>query len=270
MVISVVTYNVLATAYIRPTWYPHTPAPLLEAKHRVPELAAHLATLDADLLCLQEVEEPVMDALRGALIHGAYRTAALLPKHGDKPDGCACFVKDGTLSRPLFQAVTYPDEAEAQPRSGHVALVVACELAGRCLAIANTHLKWDPPGAPADRQYGLRQIRHLLAVRDVLVPEAEGWILCGDLNATLDSPVVEALFDAGFAPAPPAGVHAPTANPNGRAKRIDWLFHDAALTAEPLPLPLVEDETPLPGPGQPSDHVAVAARVSWHDVTPAG
>jgi endonuclease/exonuclease/phosphatase family metal-dependent hydrolase len=265
MPFTVATYNVLAGAYVRPEWYPRTPAPLLAPEHRIPALAEHLAALDADLFCLQEVEETVMDALRRPLARQGYGTAAFLLKDLGKPDGCAFFLRDGRFASPRFSPVRYADDAEGQPPSGHVALVLAAEVEGRCLALANTHLKWDPPGTPRERQYGYRQVCRLLEARQELVPEAEGWIVCGDLNVTAQSEVVRALQEAGFSATPPVGSGGPTANPNGRAKRIDWLFHDEALTAEPLPRPVVEDDTPLPGPGEPSDHVAVASRFNWRE-----
>jgi mRNA deadenylase 3'-5' endonuclease subunit Ccr4 len=56
MRMKVATYNVLATAYIEPTRYPLTPPEWLDATTRLPALTAHLIRLDADILCLQEVE----------------------------------------------------------------------------------------------------------------------------------------------------------------------------------------------------------------------
>ena len=61
-----------------------------------------------------------------------------------------------------------------------------------------------------------------------------------------------------------------TCNPNRRAKMIDYLFHDGALRAEPFALPAVDDDTPLPSPDQPSDHVAVVARFEWTEPLTAG
>src|SRR5262249_45986520 len=50
------TYNVLATAYIKPEWYAGVPPELLKPSWRVPALVRQVESLDADLLCLQEVE----------------------------------------------------------------------------------------------------------------------------------------------------------------------------------------------------------------------
>jgi hypothetical protein len=49
---------------------------------------------------------------------------------------------------------------------------------------------------------------------------------------------------------------------------IDFVFYDRRLRAEPMALPVVEDHTPLPGPTQPSDHVAVLARLAWREEEP--
>lgn len=47
---TVATYNVLATAYIRPEWYPFSPKALLDPFHRIPALVEHLVRLRADIL----------------------------------------------------------------------------------------------------------------------------------------------------------------------------------------------------------------------------
>src|SRR5262249_31533915 len=107
------------------------------------------------------------------------------------------------------------------------------------------------------------QIRQLLRERSRHAPECSGWVICGDLNAPPDSAVVRALREAGFEFSHVGCGPAATCNPNRRAKMIDFVVHDATLRAEPLPLPAVGDETPLPGPGQPSDHVPVLSQLEW-------
>lgn len=56
MPFTVATYNVLASAYIKPEWYAGVPAHLLDPAWRVPAVARSVAALDADLVCLQEVD----------------------------------------------------------------------------------------------------------------------------------------------------------------------------------------------------------------------
>lgn len=259
---TVASYNVLATAYIKQEWYPSTPEALLNPHNRIPALVEHVARLGADLFCLQEVEGEAYTALAQHLRPLGY-DGRLAPKGRNKPDGCATFFH--TREFDLVQDVRfeYQDAGTEPLPSGHVAQLLVLRSGRRLLGVANTHLKWDPPGTPRGRQYGYRQIRQLLEERTRHAPGCSGWVVCGDLNVTEDSDVVAALREAGFEHSHARGAGGPTCNPNGRAKMIDFVFHDRALRAEPLPLPDVGDDTPLPGPGQPSDHVAVTARMAW-------
>ena len=56
MSFSVTTYNVLADAYANRAWYPRTPALVLDPTWRVPALVQYIAAIDAEIICLQEVE----------------------------------------------------------------------------------------------------------------------------------------------------------------------------------------------------------------------
>src|SRR5438034_6979626 len=75
MAFTVATYNVLASAYIKPQWYPNTPNELLRPEHRIPALSQYARQLDADILCLQEVEDTTFGNLGAALAGCGYRGA---------------------------------------------------------------------------------------------------------------------------------------------------------------------------------------------------
>jgi mRNA deadenylase 3'-5' endonuclease subunit Ccr4 len=262
MTFTVTTYNVLASAYIRPQLYPFTPKEFLDPRRRIPALVEHLATLKADMYCLQEVEAEAFGAIERQLSALGYH-GELAKKGGGKPDGCALFLRTDAFTLREAVRIDYLDGVEGRANSGLVAQVAMLEQSHRTLGIANAHLKWDPPGAPLQEQYGYRQVIQLLGECEARAPAGTAWIICGDLNAEPDSEVVAALRKAGFEFAHHACRGAYTSNANGKAKTIDYLFHNAALQAWPEPLPAIADDTPLPGPGRPSDHVAVAARFEW-------
>jgi endonuclease/exonuclease/phosphatase family metal-dependent hydrolase len=92
-----------------------------------------------------------------------------------------------------WHPLTYADGRGPKPPSGHVALIVILETEDHVLGIANTHLKWDPPGTPVEEQWGYRQIRQLLAEQRTFDPPCHAWVVCGDFNATPGSDVVRAL-----------------------------------------------------------------------------
>jgi mRNA deadenylase 3'-5' endonuclease subunit Ccr4 len=190
MTFTVVTYNVLASAYIRPAWYPFTPKELLDPQCRIPTLAEHLAAFKTDIYCLQEVEDESFGAINRRLSPLGQR-GELAKKGGGRPDGCALFFRADVFKLLEVQRIEYPEGTDGQANSGHALRKAGFEF---------THHAWP-------RAY--------------------------------------------------------TCNSNGKASTIDYLFHNAALRSQPLALPTVEDHTPLPGPGQPSDHVAVMAQFEW-------
>jgi endonuclease/exonuclease/phosphatase family metal-dependent hydrolase len=160
----------------------------------------------------------------------------------------------------------YADSIPPGLDSGHIAQIGVLERNATAASpawifgIANTHLKWDPPDAPQNSQYGIRQMRQRLAALPGLAPECRAWIICGDFNAEPDSAPVAALRAAGFEHSLAGVAGAATCNANRRAQLVDYIFYNAALSASPIGAPRVADDTPLPlSIDEPSDHVAVAA-----------
>ena len=94
----------------------------------------------------------------------------------------------------------------------------------------------------------MRQARQLIAEQPSIV--------CGDFNFEPHDEVYELFRQAGFTD---AAASKPTANPNRRAKRIDYLLA-RGMSSQPLPAMTVEDATPLPSEIVPSDHIPIAAR----------
>ena len=263
MPFSLTTYNVLAQAYITPTRYPRTPGPVLASAWRQPVLVRHIVALDTDVVCLQEVEDETFAAVQQAL--GPLRYTGHFAKKGaGKPDGCATFVRQNSLAWGAVHPLMYSDGIGTERNSGHLALVVLCAYQGRLLGLVNTHLQWDPPGTPPDRQRGSRQIRPLLQERGRIAPSCEAWIICGDLNVTPESDVVAVLRAEGFDYTHRTLAETYTCNANARANMVDYVFYTEAFRAQPVAVPVIDDQTPLPSYEQPSDHLALMAHFDWH------
>jgi mRNA deadenylase 3'-5' endonuclease subunit Ccr4 len=260
---SLTTYNVLAQAYITPTRYPRTPAPVLTSAWRCPALVRHIVALGTDVVCLQEVEDETFAAVRQVLQSLGY-TGHFAKKGGGKPDGCATFVRQNTLTWGTVHQLMYSDGTDTERDSGHLALVVVCAYQGRPLGLVNTHLRWDPPGTSPERQRGSRQIRLLLQERDRLAPGCEAWIICGDLNVTPESHVVAVLRAEGFDYPHRTLAGTYTCNANARATMLDYVFYNEAFRVQPVAVPGIDDQTPLPSYDQPSDHLALTAHCDWH------
>jgi mRNA deadenylase 3'-5' endonuclease subunit Ccr4 len=260
--VSIASYNVLASSYIKAEWYPRTPPAFLDSGWRIPALTKHICSFETDIICLQEIDRPTFAALEASLSARGYATH-YAAKAGGQPDGCATFFREATLALRTVEVVRYCDGDNGGESTGHIALVVILQHAGRSLGIANTHLKWDPPTIAHDSHRGLRQIRQLLGQREAVFPRCDGWIVCGDLNATPSSPIVAALQAAGLSYAHASDQMARTCNSNNKAKLIDYLFHTPELAATPIGSPRLDDDTPLPSYKEPSDHLAIMSRFHW-------
>jgi endonuclease/exonuclease/phosphatase family metal-dependent hydrolase len=96
-----------------------------------------------------------------------------------------------------------------------------------------------------------------------MAPPCDGWLICGDLNATPDSEMVATLERAGFQYAHRELAHAYTCKVNSEVKMIDYLFHSSNFRSQPERVLQISDQTILPSAEQPSDHLPVLARFFW-------
>jgi mRNA deadenylase 3'-5' endonuclease subunit Ccr4 len=260
-VFRVATYNVLAAAYASRHLYSRTAAHLLDAEYRRHLLPSYLLHLDADILCLQEVEAETFAILERELPMMGY-VGAFARKEKGKPDGCATFAHKDRATWIRDSHLAYDDGTANGAASGHIAQIVTVRVDERLLAVANTHLKWDPPERARESQIGLRQISELIAARSRLAADVEGWIVAGDFNVTPDSAVVTTLQSAGFEFSHVDGP-APTCVANGAARVVDYIFADSALSATALPIRPINNDSVLPAAGEASDHVPVSADFRW-------
>ncbi|HZF37849.1 MAG TPA: endonuclease/exonuclease/phosphatase family protein [Blastocatellia bacterium] len=258
---SIASYNVLADSYVNPQWYPNVDPEILRWDRRKFALAEKVARLDADIVCLQEVEADAYALIERSL--GAKGYSGIYAKKGrDKPDGCAMFFRQEGLGFAGADTFYYRDGRRGDPDSGHLALIISFECEWGVIKVATTHLRWGQENKPPEDHIGYRQIRELIDERFKSDLTAYAWIVCGDLNAQSGDPVVKELISNGFVDAY-AGREQVTCNPNLRAKRIDYIFHtsdhSSSLRAEPARLMEIDDLTPLPSADEPSDHLALVA-----------
>lgn len=250
MALRLVSYNILADSYVRRSWYPRCTDEALDPVRRRAALCEHVAQLGAAVLCMQEVEGRALEALADRLSPAGYRHL-YLPKGESKPDGCATFYRTDRVELVGQNRHHYGDG------SGHVALIANLIFEGRELAVANTHVRWSPPTTPLSESFGHRQLGELASSI-----AGDAWVVCGDFNMKPEAPALDLLRDRGlFDVYESAPAH--TCNPNGEAKRIDFVFAGRALVADPLPVPAIDDRTPLPSDSEPSDHLAIGADLRW-------
>lgn len=263
---SIASYNILADSYVSPKWYPNVDPEILRWDRRKFALTERIERLNADIVCLQEIESEAYALIERSLVTQGYN-GVYAKKGFGKPDGCAVFFRQAGLRFAGADTLYYRDGRPDVQDSGHLALIVSFESEWGVIRVANTHLKWGQDNKPPEEHIGYRQIKELINERfkvdqTAYAPTAHEWIVCGDLNARSGDPVVQELLSNGFLDAY-AGREQATCNPNGKAKRIDYIFYTSGrasdLTAEPERLMEIDDLTPLPSADEPSDHLAVMA-----------
>ena len=241
------SWNVLADAYIRPQYYPAVEPALLQPGARTRAIAERIEASDADVACLQEVEP----ALLGELARWDVRHAN---KRG-KPDGCVIAARRRAAIEEV-RTLVFADGAPDREDSGHIAVIAIVSIGGQRIQLATTHLRWDRPKTPPADRWAVRQARELIDALDPAIPA----IVCGDLNVEPHDEAYAMLRAAGLVD--PCADLAPTANPNGRAKRIDHVLHARELHGIVMPGLAIDDDTPLPSAEMPSDHLPV---VVWFE-----
>lgn len=244
-----VTYNVLAQSYAHLDRYPLSPPEALDPPRRRALLLERITELDADLLCLQEVEPAVHDDLRGRL-DATHHTGYVRRSHGH--DGVAIFAR-----RALFDWRGHDElyfEAH-RPGKDDLALTVQLSFAGQPLHVACAHLAWQPRSTPSAEHLGYRQMRELIAYRDATAPDAT-WIFAGDFNALTQSVVLRAALEQGMSESCQNQRPQDTCAINGKPRKIDYLlFSTGRLAPRPGVLPALSSDSVLPSPTEPSDHL---------------
>ncbi len=158
-------------------------------RHDLPRLATLLASVDADVICLQEVDryygqrsEDVDQALllsRALDMQLAWGPAIDEPRGGGRPDK---EYGNALLSRlPILVSDVHPLPGGGEPRS---ALRTMVELDGAALWITTTHLSGGDPE---------RRAAQAATLAGLHTEPMETGVIVGDLNAPPDAPELDAL-----------------------------------------------------------------------------
>eukprot|EP00850_Spirogloea_muscicola_P014957 SM000111S18780 [mRNA] locus=s111:82116:84803:+ [translate_table: standard] len=103
----VVSWNILAQAYVKKTNFPHSPPPCLKWKHRSGAVTRKLLSLDADFLCLQELDE-FKSFYEPVLLEAGYE-CLYLQRPSPKRDGCGIIWKHKRFLMVAQRPVRYND-----------------------------------------------------------------------------------------------------------------------------------------------------------------
>ncbi len=225
---SAITWNILADAYIKPSRYPNCTPEDLEPVARRALVLDTVAELNADLLCLQEVEP---DAFQDLAKHLQTTHKGVYAQRGGRPEGSAIFARTS-----LFQIVHHTTLRYQAQGDGQEAQIVILKTGDQQLAVASTHLKWQPEYVSPQNHVGRLQLAELLDKRAELAPNTQTWLIAGDFNAGIQSCVLEHALANGVDISCRAQRPWDTTNINGRRRKLDFLLRTNDLTPSPRPL----------------------------------
>lgn len=220
----------------------------LDDKVDVARIADELRTLDADVVCLQEVDRGVRRSGGIDLTAEIARRLGMYQAFGKNIDYQGGDYGNATLSRwPIREAVNHHYRM-LRPNEQRGVLCVRIDVQGRPLHVLNTHIDYRPDDA--ERRSNASELLDLLSsFREVPA------VLAGDFNDLPGRPVHElltsrwrdALSEHPLAERASYPAEAPT-------KAIDWvLWHGEALT------PNTGNVTPSAA----SDHRPVVVEFAW-------
>ncbi|XP_058190130.1 carbon catabolite repressor protein 4 homolog 4 isoform X3 [Rhododendron vialii] len=102
-----VSYNILAQAYAKSEQFPHSPSPCRKWKTRSQAILNLLKGLEADFLCLQEVDE--YDSFYKGNLESHGYASVYIRRSRKKPDGCGIFYKHKNVELILEEKIEYND-----------------------------------------------------------------------------------------------------------------------------------------------------------------
>ncbi|XP_010640848.1 protein angel homolog 2 isoform X3 [Fukomys damarensis] len=193
---SVMSYNILSQDLLEDNshLYRHCRRPILHWSFRFPNILKEIKHFDADVLCLQEVQEDHYGAeIRPSLESLGYHCEYKM-RTGRKPDGCAICFKHSKFSLLSVNPVEFYRRDIPLLDRDNIGLVLLLQpkipcAASRTICVANTHLLYNPRRGDIK----LTQLAMLLAEISNVAHQKDGSfcpiVMCGDFNSVPGSPL---------------------------------------------------------------------------------
>lgn len=193
---TVMSYNILSQDLLEDnsSLYSHCRRPYLFWNYRLPNILRELRDMNADILCLQEVQEDhYQEQIKPSLESLGY-VCEYKARTGSKPDGCAICFKSDKFDLNLAKPVEYFRRNIALLDRDNIGLVLMLQpkTGGKdapAICVANTHLLYNPRRGDIK----LTQLAILLAEITEVTQIQDGGVcpivLCGDFNSVPGSPL---------------------------------------------------------------------------------
>ncbi|KAH8966345.1 hypothetical protein BDL97_03G020800 [Sphagnum fallax] len=114
--IRIISYNILAQAYVKSSLFPHSPSLCLRWKARSEAILERLLSFDADFLCLQELDE--FESFYKCKLDKHGYSSVYVQRSGRKRDGCGIFFRRARVQLVEEQAIDYNDLVPPSPIEG--------------------------------------------------------------------------------------------------------------------------------------------------------
>ncbi|XP_015258851.1 PREDICTED: protein angel homolog 2-like isoform X2 [Cyprinodon variegatus] len=200
---SVMSYNILSQELLQDNayLYRHCDPTVLPWQYRLPNLLAEIQKYNADILCLQEVQEDHYENQIKPALHALGYQCEYKKRTGKKPDGCAVIFKTSRFSLLSSTPVEFYRPGDALLDRDNVGMVVLLQPNAAAaqsdqssfVCVANTHLLYNPRRGDIK----LAQLAILLAEIGRLSRLPDGSrnpvVLCGDFNSAPWSPLYRFL-----------------------------------------------------------------------------
>lgn len=244
----VATWNVLADEYISDEAYPRVAYELLVPEARRAAICGLVTglidRLGLDLICLQEVDDALVEALHGIAAPRGWQTSWSRIAMGRA--GCGAVVCGGWRLAAADRVRVSEGTLER----------LTVERGAVSLVIHHAHFHWADDGG----QGTLRQARRVVRRADASEGAA---VVLGDLNAGPDSDALAHLVRSGFADAhgDKPGLMTAVFEESGAVRTDYVLGRGLVLSALETGVSAIDGDRSLPDNSVPSDHVPLAAEI---------
>jgi len=255
------TYNVLSDDFIENNNYrEYCDSEVLKWESRKFLLVDKFIRLDADILCLQEVNRDTYLFFLDELSKQGYR-GGFIEDRGKFRNGVATFYRHSVVSCLSMKPIYCEGSSNCGKKAVRAALISIFSVSdGNIIGIVNTKLKWMPEETSLADHPGYRQIKFIL--KDVVqFSKDQHWVILGDFNITPFHPIVtDVLKKKGFYD-PYEGDAMLTFYNSDETKRIDYLFCSDNLKTNKLLGKSADEVAPIPSSQEPSDHLPVGINI---------